>query len=85
MDTDKHSLIAFVAVLISIVLMTAIGATLVAIGRDVGALGVAAAVTGLVGVLGTFRPSKAGTAVGSAETVNTGSPAPGQQSTTQGA
>ena len=84
MDTDKHSLIAFVAVLISIVLLTGIGAALCALARPYEALGVGAAVSGLIGVLGTFRPTKPGTAIASAETVNTGSPAPGQQSTTQG-
>jgi hypothetical protein len=57
--TDKHTLIAFVAVLISIVLLVAIGAGLVAMGRTVEALGVGAAVSGLIGVLGTFRPAKA--------------------------
>lgn len=72
--TDKHTLIAFVAVLISIVLLVAIGAILVAMGRTVEALGVGAAVSGLIGVLGTFRPSKANTSVGTADTVNSGAP-----------
>lgn len=57
--TDKHTLIAFLAVLISIVLLVAIGAALVAVGRPTEALGVGGAVTGLIGVLGTFRPAKA--------------------------
>ena len=81
MPTEKHTLIAFVAVLISIVLMVSIAAVLCALQRPYEALGVGGAVTGLIGVLGTFRPNRPGTAVGSAETVNTGSPVPGQQST----
>ena len=40
MDTDKHRLIAFVAVLISIVLLTGISATLCALARPYDALGV---------------------------------------------
>jgi hypothetical protein len=72
--TDRHTLIAFCAVLLSIVLLVAIGAVLVAMGRTVEALGVGAAVSGLIGVLGTFRPSKPTTAVNQAETVNTGAP-----------
>ena len=78
MSTDKHTLIAFVAVLISIVLMVSIAAILCALQRPYEALGVGGAVTGLIGVLGTFRPSKPGSADGSA---NTGSPSTGQQST----
>ena len=83
MNTDKHTLIAFCAVLLSIVMLTAIGATLCALSRPYEALGVGAAVSGLIGVLGTFRPRTPGTSVGSADTVNTGSPAPGN-ATTQG-
>jgi hypothetical protein len=75
--TDRHTLIAFCAVLLSIVLLVAIGAVLVAMGRTVEALGVGAAVSGLIGVLGTFRPSKPTTAVNQAETVNTGTPREG--------
>ena len=84
MDTDKLSLIAFVAVLVSIVLLTAIGAALCALARPYEALGVGAAVSGLIGVLGTFRPSKPATSVGSAGTVNTGGTAPAGSQSTQG-
>ena len=84
MDTDKYSLIAFVALLISIVRLTGIGAASCALARPYEALGLGATVSGLIGMLGTFRPTKPGTAIASAETVDTGSPAPGQQSTTRG-
>ena len=84
MSTDKHTLIAFCAVLLAIVLLVAIANVLCALQRPYEALGVGGAVTGLIGVLGTFRPRTPGTSVGSADTVNTGSPAPAGNASTQG-
>ena len=48
---------AYCATLVALVLIAAIAAVLVAFGRDVEALGMAALFTGLIGVLGTFKPS----------------------------
>jgi hypothetical protein len=48
---------AYCATLIALVLIATVAAVLVAMGRDVAALGMAALFTGLIGVLGTFKPS----------------------------
>lgn len=54
--TDRHTLIAFMATLAAIVIM--VGMALVALGRGMSleAVGIGGAVTGLIGVLGTFKP-----------------------------
>jgi len=48
--TDTLQLKAFYATLIAICYLVTLGAVLVALGRSVEALGVAAAVTGLIGL-----------------------------------
>lgn len=63
---DKHAIIAYLATLIAIVVLAIVGALTcmlgsfdseVNLGRVIGALGfIGAAVTGLIGVIGTFRP-----------------------------
>jgi hypothetical protein len=54
--TDRHVLIAFLATLASIVTMVAMAIYAVGQGRSLEALGIGGAVTGLIGVLGTFKP-----------------------------
>ena len=66
---DRHSLIAFIAILVAICYLATIAAVLVAKGKYAEALGFGGLTTGLVGVLGTFRP-KSGATVQNAETVN---------------
>lgn len=61
MNNELHNLIAFLAVLASIVVLVLAGAFLLAGGHNTEALGVGGAVTGLIGVLGTFRPKAAAT------------------------
>lgn len=54
----KHNnpLVAFISVLVTIVILT-IAATVVKLhGGEVETIGIGAAITGLIGVLGTFRP-----------------------------
>ncbi len=53
---DRHVLIAFIATLTAIVILYGLGAILAFQGRPVEALGLGGAGTGLIGVLGTFRP-----------------------------
>lgn len=56
---DKHhSLIAYLATLVGIVILVIAGAYLAARGLSHEALGIGGAVTGLIGVLGTFRPKQ---------------------------
>lgn len=54
--SDKHALIAFCATLGAIVILYALGAYLASNGKAVEALGLGGAGTGLIGVLGTFKP-----------------------------
>jgi len=49
--TERHQLIAYLATLGAIVALVAIGAALAATGKSLEAVGVAAAVTGLIGVI----------------------------------
>lgn len=60
MNSELHSLIAFLAVLASIVVLVLAGAFLLSGGHNTEALGVGGAVTGLIGVCGTFRPRQSG-------------------------
>ena len=61
MNSDKHSLIAFAALLGAICYLATIAALLAYAGKYAEALGFGGLTTGLVGVLGTFRPSKPAT------------------------
>ena len=56
MNNDHHALLAFIAVLIAIVILSVVAAVLAWNAKPVEALGLSGAVTGLIGVLGTFRP-----------------------------
>jgi hypothetical protein len=51
-----HNLIAFLATLVAIVVLVIVGAWMASTGRPAEALGIGGAVTGLIGVIGTFRP-----------------------------
>lgn len=53
---ETHNLVAFLATLGSIVALVCVGAYMAGNGYSTEALGIGAAVTGLIGVLGTFRP-----------------------------
>ncbi len=53
---EQHSLIAFLATLAAIVILVLVGAWMAGQGKNAEALGIGAAVTGLIGVIGTFRP-----------------------------
>jgi hypothetical protein len=53
---ERHILIAFLATLTAIVVLVVTGAVMAANGRAVEALGIGGAVTGLIGVIGTFKP-----------------------------
>lgn len=70
--TEKHSLIAFLAVLGAIVVLYAIGAALAFQGKPVEALGLGGAGTGLIGLLGAMTRSRPTSNVEKAETVNQG-------------
>ncbi len=54
----QHSFIAFLATLVAIVLLVMAGAWMAINGRNAEALGIGGAVTGLIGVIGTFRPKQ---------------------------
>lgn len=65
-QAEQHAIIAYLATLVAIVVLAVVGALTcvfgsfdseVNLGRVIGALGfIGAAVTGLIGVIGTFRP-----------------------------
>ena len=56
MSNDHHNLIAFLAVLLSIVLLVVIAVVAASRDMNIEAVGVGGVITGLIGVLGTFRP-----------------------------
>ena len=53
---ERHVLIAFLATLAAIVVLVIAGAIMAAQGKNAEALGIGGAVTGLIGVIGTFKP-----------------------------
>lgn len=57
--TDRHPLIAFGLLLFAICYLATVAAWLAAQGKYAEALGFGGITTGLVGVLGTFRPKSA--------------------------
>jgi len=69
---DRHSLIAFCAILFAICYLATIAALLAWQQRYAEALGFGGLTTGLVGVIGTFRPKGATSTVEQADTVNQG-------------
>ncbi len=54
--TERATLIAFLATLAAIVVLVALGAYMASQGKSTEALGIGGAVTGLIGVIGTFKP-----------------------------
>jgi len=54
--SERTTLIAFLATLAAIVTLVIFGALVALQGKNTEALGIGAAVTGLIGVIGTFRP-----------------------------
>lgn len=69
---DRHSLTAFCAILVAICYLASIAALLAWQAKYAEALGFGGLTTGLVGVLGTFRPRQATGVVENAENVNQG-------------
>lgn len=69
---DRHSLVAFCAILGAICYLASIAALLAYTARYAEALGFGGLTTGLVGVIGTFRPKGATSNVEKADTVNQG-------------
>jgi hypothetical protein len=53
---DSHTLIAFMATLCAIVVLVGMALIALARGQSLEAVGIGGAVTGLIGVLGTFKP-----------------------------
>lgn len=70
--TTAHSLIAYLATLFAIVTLVAIGAALAYAGKYSEAIGVGAAVTGLIGVIKLPSTQSPAAAVGQADSVNVG-------------
>lgn len=68
--TDRHTLIAFLSVLAALVLLFAIASVLLYFGRSVEAIGIGGVMTGLIGILGSFRPRSPSSNVEQADTVN---------------
>lgn len=74
MTNDRHNLIAFCVIVGAICYLATIAAILAAKGKYAEALGFGGLTTGLVGVLGTFKP-RSGASVENAGTVNQGTQA----------
>lgn len=72
MNEARHSLLAFGMLLFAICYLATIAAWLAYNGKYAEALGFGGLTTGLVGVLGTFRPKQATSNIEKAETVNQG-------------
>lgn len=73
MSDDRHNLIAFCVILFAICYLATIAAFLAYNGKYAEALGFGGLTTGLVGVLGTFKPRSASTQnINQAENVTTG-------------
>lgn len=58
--SDRHSLIAFLAVIATILILVITGAIMSSQGNSTEALGIGGAVTGLIGIAGTFKPKTNG-------------------------
>lgn len=56
MNAENHTLIAFLAVLGAIVLLFIAACFCLFYGKSVEAIGIGGVMTGLIGVLGSFRP-----------------------------
>lgn len=68
--TNRHSLIAFSLLVVAICYLATVAAYLAAQGKYAEALGFGGITTGLVGVLGTFRPKAEGPTGAPADPVN---------------
>jgi hypothetical protein len=55
--TDRHALIAFLSTLLAILYLVTIAAWLAYSAKYAEALGIGGAVTGLIGIAGTFKPT----------------------------
>ena len=69
--SERHSLIAFCAILLAICYLATIAAYLAYNERYAEALGFGGLTTGLVGVIGTFRPKTTGSTDTQDETLKT--------------
>lgn len=69
--SDNHTLIAFLATLGTIAALFVAACVCLIWGKSVEAIGIGGVMTGLIGVLGTFRP-RSGASVENANTVNQG-------------
>jgi hypothetical protein len=67
--SDRHALLAFSATLIAICYLATIAAWLAYSGKYAEALGFGGLTTGLVGVIGTFRPRTSGVSDETAKTL----------------
>ena len=56
MNNDNHTLIAFISVLSAIVILFLAACVCLFWGKSVEAIGIGGVMTGLIGVLGSFRP-----------------------------
>lgn len=56
--SENHTLLAFLSTLAAIVALFIISALLAYHGKSVEAIGIGGVMTGLIGVLGTFRPQQ---------------------------
>lgn len=65
---DRDSLYAFLATLLAIIILAICGTVALNNGKDASVYG--AAIVGLVGVIGTFRPKQSSSNVEKADTVN---------------
>ncbi len=74
MNAERHSLVAFIAILAAICYLATVAAILAARKQYAEALGFGGLTTGLVGVLGTFRPKASGPAGTPADPVNVQEP-----------
>lgn len=69
--SDNHTLVAFLATLGTIAALFVAACVCLIWDKSVEAIGIGGVMTGLIGVLGTFRP-RSGSAVENAGTVNQG-------------
>ena len=67
--TERHTLIAFLSVLAAIVVLFMMASVLLYFGKSVEAVGIGGVMTGLIGVLGSFRPQARQGQVGPNENV----------------
>lgn len=59
-SSDRYNLVAFLATLVAIVILYGLASLLAWTGKAVESLGLSGVGTGLIGVLGTFRPRTGG-------------------------